>query len=365
MKIIIDRMAYDPQLKWEGLPQEKKELKKIIEQIAIRKNKKTKIFGWTSHDTSFPHEIYNFSEKLKKDNFVYGCLSHLYKSEKEMKLDAILLCMKDITDNKWKFIGFYYNVIVNKKFKDFLKIEIKKEFYRNLKNAYSELGIDRPKIPKDDSILDILLKAEIACKFKIFLDIEEKGFRIGNTYKNKDEDFTRDLLQKTKEAHEKDLNEKYLNEIEKEEYKEIIKNIENFLEKINDTEERKKMEENKKILENHKQIIFYGPPGTGKTREAKRLAYQIITGKELDSNKELEDILKENKKEKKQFEDQCRIVVFHPSYEYDDFMIGIKPEIKSGNLIFEKKEGIFYNLCKKAEENKDKKYVLIIDEINR
>lgn len=60
-------------------------------------------------------------------------------------------------------------------------------------------------------------------------------------------------------------------------------------------------------------------------------------------------------------------VQFHPSYDYTDFVEGLRPIKKEGEkeLGFELKNGIFKEFCKKAKENPNKNYVFIIDEINR
>ena len=70
---------------------------------------------------------------------------------------------------------------------------------------------------------------------------------------------------------------------------------------------------------------------------------------------------------------ESNFVQFHPSYDYTDFVEGLRP-IKKGDILgFELKNGIFKEFCKKAllaweeDENKDNKrqFVFIIDEINR
>ena len=71
-------------------------------------------------------------------------------------------------------------------------------------------------------------------------------------------------------------------------------------------------------------------------------------------------------------------VQFHPSYDYTDFVEGLRPYLNSGNgndqdnscnqgfvLGFRREDGIFKSLCKEAIRNPTNKYVLIIDEINR
>ena len=55
-------------------------------------------------------------------------------------------------------------------------------------------------------------------------------------------------------------------------------------------------------------------------------------------------------------------VQFHQNYSYEDFVMGYKPVEDGG---FKLKEGKFYSFCKKAEEDRDNAYFLIIDEINR
>ena len=55
------------------------------------------------------------------------------------------------------------------------------------------------------------------------------------------------------------------------------------------------------------------------------------------------------------------MVQFHQSYSYEDFIQGYRPN----GVGFRRKDGIFYNFCQQAKEQPEKKYVFIIDEINR
>ena len=56
---------------------------------------------------------------------------------------------------------------------------------------------------------------------------------------------------------------------------------------------------------------------------------------------------------------------FHSGYDYSDFVQGLKPAVKEGQVVFELKDGLFMKFCKKAAENPGGQYVFVIDEINR
>ena len=118
----------------------------------------------------------------------------------------------------------------------------------------------------------------------------------------------------------------------------------------------------KALLQQLKQIIVYGPPGTGKTRESKRIALSVLSGHDVApevTDEEVEAGLDEYRKQ-----GVFDLVVFHPSYEYEQFVGGIGPAEKDSKLHFETKAGSFLRLCRKAEGQKSPA-VLIIDEINR
>lgn len=120
------------------------------------------------------------------------------------------------------------------------------------------------------------------------------------------------------------------------------------------------------IIKSNYNLILTGAPGTGKTYLAKQIAAQMILGKEYDEKNALRE-------EKEKMKEQYDFVQFHPSYDYTDFMEGLRPIDNNGNISFRREDGIFMKFCRKAldaynkAENKEEapKYVFVIDEINR
>ncbi len=98
------------------------------------------------------------------------------------------------------------------------------------------------------------------------------------------------------------------------------------------------------LLESNYNLILTGAPGTGKTYLAKQIAAKMIFGED-------KNIDKMNDDEKAKFEYQYKFVQFHPSYDYTDFVEGIRP-VKEGNSYgFERKDGTFKEFCIKALKN--------------
>lgn len=153
----------------------------------------------------------------------------------------------------------------------------------------------------------------------------------------------------------------------KDEPKEFGKREDFESEILNLLEVSKVKEEIKNLIRNGAtQIILTGAPGTGKTYMAKEIVKDII-GKELiDEGVALEDTTGK-KKLREEIEKRCVLVQFHPSYDYTDFVEGLRPIERGGKVTFKKVDGIFKEFCRNVvEENeKEKKYFFIIDEINR
>ena len=58
-------------------------------------------------------------------------------------------------------------------------------------------------------------------------------------------------------------------------------------------------------------------------------------------------------------------VTFHQSFSYEDFIEGIKPVMDADDLKYEIRPGVFKEICEKARKDKNNKYAIFIDEINR
>lgn len=94
-----------------------------------------------------------------------------------------------------------------------------------------------------------------------------------------------------------------------------------------------------------KNLILQGPPGTGKTFLAKRLGYALIGSRDRETTRS-----------------RLRVVQFHPSLAYEDFVRGWRPKGKEG---LELVDGIFMQAMEAARSEPDSPFVLVIEEINR
>ena len=89
----------------------------------------------------------------------------------------------------------------------------------------------------------------------------------------------------------------------------------------------RKMESYKKLLESNHNLILTGAPGTGKTYLAKEIAKAMGCSDE-----------------------EIGFVQFHPSYDYTDFVEGLRPiqDDNTGAIGFERKDGVFKAFCERA-----------------
>ena len=89
-------------------------------------------------------------------------------------------------------------------------------------------------------------------------------------------------------------------------------------------------------------LILHGAPGTGKTYHAINYALSIIENRTLEElEMEPRDALRHRFNEYLE-EGWIQYVTFHPSYAYEDFVEGIKPQTtQQGNVVYEVEDGVF------------------------
>jgi len=111
------------------------------------------------------------------------------------------------------------------------------------------------------------------------------------------------------------------------------------------------------LLESCHNIVLTGAPGTGKTYLARKIAAQMVLGKdEIDFKKLTDD-------EKAVIKDRTAFVQFHPSYDYTDFVEGLRPNQQGDGIKFERRDGIFKLFCKNAISAFSETYDQLVEDI--
>ena len=132
----------------------------------------------------------------------------------------------------------------------------------------------------------------------------------------------------------KDLKGKFskrVNELTKDEYERIMKGM---------TQEAENMDTGMldQLLERKKQVILYGPPGTGKTYKAKHYI-DTHSNHSSDSKVPFDSEQVSN----------TRFVTFHPSFAYEDFIEGLRPEADDeGCIHYQVEDGVFKEFARQA-----------------
>jgi hypothetical protein len=95
------------------------------------------------------------------------------------------------------------------------------------------------------------------------------------------------------------------------------------------------------LVGRRKNVVLEGPSGVGKTHLAERLAYAVL-GERADK--------------------RIETVQFHPSYGYEQFVQGYRPVADGGT---ERRNGVFFEFCRRAQTDQAHPYVFVIDAIER
>ncbi len=169
------------------------------------------------------------------------------------------------------------------------------------------------------------------CEFSNFIELSDFAFIESN--------LENERLAKEKEAEQLKIAEQELagKEAQKSEHN-LLYSDEDMLGEVYIS--RKEYDTLVHLINYKKNVILQGAPGVGKTFIAKKLAYSMIGEKN---------------------EQQVKLIQFHQSYSYEDFIMGYRPS-KDG---FELTNGVFYEFCNRARKDSGNKYFFIIDEINR
>lgn len=100
------------------------------------------------------------------------------------------------------------------------------------------------------------------------------------------------------------------------------------------------------VRRHSKNVILYGPPGTGKTYSTIDWAVKLADGEASSTHEDNKKRFNELKRN-----GQVEFITFHQNYSYEDLMVGITPDVKSGHLRFDNKEGIFKQISDRARKN--------------
>lgn len=120
---------------------------------------------------------------------------------------------------------------------------------------------------------------------------------------------------------------------------------------INDYTKEKIKEIHKHIGVSKRFVLLRGSIGVGKTLIAKELAKKIVK----DAYEFNDEVWKE----------QVAVVPFHSGTDYENLIYGLKLTTENKKLKYKATEQVVLNMLSKAVNNEDKKYVVILDDVNR
>ncbi len=126
--------------------------------------------------------------------------------------------------------------------------------------------------------------------------------------------------------------------------------------------------------------ILYGPPGTGKTWHTVTYAMAVVENREVSEVAEEDRVTVKRRFDEHRGAGRIEMVTFHQNTTYEDFVEGIRPVLADGaragaepranpgdvgEVRYELSRGVFRRIAARAALEPDRRYVLVIDEINR
>ena len=131
-------------------------------------------------------------------------------------------------------------------------------------------------------------------------------------------------------------------------------------------------------------LILYGPPGTGKTWHTVTRAVAIVEKRpvrEVEQETQADRAAVKGRFDEHRRDGRIAMVTFHQNTTYEDFIEGIRPVLRdeanetagaeqpddaaAGDVRYELSRGVFRQIAERAAGDRDGRYVLVIDEINR
>lgn len=214
----------------------------------------------------------------------------------------------------------------------------------------------------------------VICRNKDFNQIIAVGEITGGYYYNSDHPRNQhcvetnwekgkwDVSQILKESHDSTSAAPRLQNVTKKDWaQKIIAMLENQAGEQNidtQTSNNSEVMEELEILKQKKQIILQGAPGTGKTYKTASLAVGMCNPTFTDFANH-QKVMEEY--EHLMNEGQIAFCTFHQSMDYEDFVEGLKPEVKGNAVEYNVENGIFKTICEKAQTKEDTDIITCID----
>ena len=213
----------------------------------------------------------------------------------------------------------------------------------------------------------------LICRNKDFNKIVAVGEITGGYYYNPDHHVNNhcveakwrrgewDITQILKESHDSTSAAPRLQNVTKKDWaQKIVASLENLEEEITEGQTNNGSEtmEELEILRQKKQIILQGAPGTGKTFKTAAIAVGMCNPafSDFEDHQKVMD-----EYERLQNEGQIAFCTFHQSMDYEDFIEGLKPEVKGNAVEYNVENGIFKSICELAQTKENADIATCID----